>query len=94
VLAEVDDSVSAELLDHPPVGRQVVVGRRQVRVVIYGDRVLPEPPRRLDTDEDVAEAKPATTNSPPSTYNSPGGGPQCSSTLFRRSSGSSSNHNA
>src|ERR687898_546171 len=59
MLAEVDYRVSAELLDHPPVGSEVVVGRRQVGIVVDGDRVLPEAPRRLDAHEDVSEREPS-----------------------------------
>src|SRR5215210_7568568 len=55
MFAEVDYRVSAELLDHPPVGSEVVVGRRQVGVVVDRDRVLSETPRRLDAHEDVSE---------------------------------------
>jgi hypothetical protein len=56
VLAEVDYGVGAELLDDPPVGGEVVVGRREVGVVVDRDRVLPEAPGRLDADQEVAEA--------------------------------------
>src|ERR671910_1979992 len=59
MLAEVDYRVSAELLDHPPVGSEVVVGRRQVGIVVDGDRVLPEAPWRLDAHEDVSEREPS-----------------------------------
>jgi hypothetical protein len=55
VLAEVDDGVGAELLDRPPVRREVVVRRGQVGVVVDGDGVLAKSPRRLDADEDVTE---------------------------------------
>jgi hypothetical protein len=34
------------------------VSRRQIWVMVDGDRILPEPPRRLDADEDVTEAEP------------------------------------
>ena len=39
VLADVHDRVRGELLAQPVVGGQVVVGRRQVRVVVDRDRV-------------------------------------------------------
>ncbi len=55
VFAQVHDRVRAELLVQPAVGGQVVVGRRQVRIVVDRHRVLPEPPRRLDHEQDVAE---------------------------------------
>src|SRR5215203_6525943 len=57
VFAEVDYGVGAELLDDPPVGSEVVVRRREVRVVVDGDGVLPEPSGRLDADEDVPEGE-------------------------------------
>ncbi len=56
MLAEVDDGVGAELLDKPPVGGEIVVGGREVGVVVDRDGVLPEPPRRLYPHEDVPEA--------------------------------------
>ena len=57
VFAEVYYGVGAELLDDPPVDGEVVVRRREVGVVVDGDRVLPEPPGRLDADEDVPEGE-------------------------------------
>ena len=39
----------------PPVGGQVVMARGQIRIVIDRDRVLPEAPRRLDHQRDVAQ---------------------------------------
>ena len=55
VLAEVDDRVGAEARAQPVVGGQVVVRGRERRVVVNGHRVLAEPARGLDGDEDVAE---------------------------------------
>src|SRR5215210_8992407 len=57
MLAEVDYRVSTELLDHPPVGGEVVVRRREIGVVVDRDRVLPESPRRLNAHEDVSESE-------------------------------------
>ena len=94
MLAEVDYRVGTELLDHPPVGSEVVVRRREVGVVVDRDRILPEPPRRLDAHEDVSEREPRYDELSPSTYRSPGGFPQCSSTSLRSSSGSRANHSA
>ena len=54
VLAEVHDGVGAEPVVQPVVGGQVVVARRQVRVVVDGDRVLAESARRLHHQHDVA----------------------------------------
>ncbi len=54
VLAEVHDRVGAEAGVEPVVGGQVVVAGRQVGVVVDRDRVLAEPPRRLDHQHDVA----------------------------------------
>ena len=56
VLAEVHDRVGAEPVAsrEPAVGGQVVVARRQVRVVVDRDRVLAEPARRLHHQHDVA----------------------------------------
>jgi hypothetical protein len=62
VLAEVDHRVGAETAvvgagGDPAVGGQVVVRGRQVRVVVDRDRVLAEAARRLDEDQQVAEAQ-------------------------------------
>ena len=57
VLAEVDNGVRAEAVFQPAVGGQVVVGGRQVGVVVDRDRVLPEAARRLDQDDDVARSQ-------------------------------------
>ena len=54
VLAEVHDGVRAETRVQPAVGRQVVMARRQIRVVVDRDGVLAEPARRLDQQHDVA----------------------------------------
>src|SRR4028119_1113460 len=54
-----DDGVGAELLYKPPVRGEVVVGRREVGVVVDGYGVLPEAPRRLDADEHVPESQPS-----------------------------------
>ena len=58
VLAEVDDGVGAVAVLQPAVEREVVVGRRQVGVVIGADRVGAEPAGRLDGDHGVAEVEP------------------------------------
>ncbi len=62
VLAEVDHRVRAEPAlggggRDPAVRGQVVVGRRQVRVVVDRDRVLAEAARGLDDDQQVAVAQ-------------------------------------
>ena len=57
VLAQVDDGISAELRGQPAVRGQVMVRRRQVGVVVDGDRVLAEPARRLDHQHHVAESQ-------------------------------------
>jgi hypothetical protein len=67
VLAEVDDGVGAELLDQPPVGGEVVVGRREVGVVVDGYGVLPKPLGGCMPTKTFPKERPATTNSPPST---------------------------
>ena len=55
VLAEVHDGVGAETwLREPAVGGQVVMARRQVGVVVDGDRVLAEAARRLHHQHHVA----------------------------------------
>ncbi len=54
VLAEVDDGVGAEAVLQPAVRGQVVVARRQLRVVVDRHRVLAEAARRLDQQHDVA----------------------------------------
>ena len=57
VLAQMHDGVGTELVRQPPVGREVMVARRQGRVVVDRDRVLAEAARRLDRQHDVAEAQ-------------------------------------
>ena len=54
MLADMDDRVRAELLLDPPIGREVVMGQRQVGVVIDRDGVLPEATRRLHEEHDIA----------------------------------------
>ena len=54
VLAQVNDGVRTESGFQPPVGGQVVVAGRQVRVVVDGDRVLAETPRRLHNQHQIA----------------------------------------
>ena len=86
VLAEVHDGVrrrSPSSRAQPAVGGQVVVARRQVRVVVDRDRVLAEAARRLDQEDDVAgpqrgEHDLAVGVVRRSTNSSPGAGPQCS----------------
>lgn len=58
VLAQVDHGVGAEAAvlragRDPAVGREVVVRRRQIGVVVDRDRVLAEAARRLDEDQQV-----------------------------------------
>ena len=55
VLAQVHDGVDGA--GEPPVRGEVVVRRRQVGVVVDGDRVLAEPARRLDHQHHVAESQ-------------------------------------
>ncbi len=55
VLAHVHEGVGAEAVLQPAVGRQVVMRRRHVRVVVDRDRVLAEAARRLDHHHDVPE---------------------------------------
>ena len=57
VLADVHDRVRGELLPQPVVGGQVVVARRQVRVVVDRDRVGAEAARRLHHHHHVARAQ-------------------------------------
>nr|BFE68960.1 hypothetical protein GCM10020092_022610 [Actinoplanes digitatis] len=57
VLADVHDRVRAEAVGQPPVRGQIVVARRQVGVVIDGDRVGAEAARRLHHDDDVLPAQ-------------------------------------
>ncbi len=54
VLAEVHDGVRTEIGADPVVGGQIVVARRQVGVMVDGDRFLAESPRRLDDQHHVA----------------------------------------
>ena len=53
VLAHVHHRMRTEAVPQPEVGGQVVVAGRQIGVVVDGDRVLPEPTRRLHQDHDV-----------------------------------------
>ena len=55
VLARVHDGVGAPYLVEPPVEAQVVVGRRQVRRVVHGHRLLAEAPGRLHGHQHPAE---------------------------------------
>lgn len=62
MLAEVDHRVGAESAlrprgGDPAVGGQVVVGGRQIGVVVDRDRVLTEAARRLDEDEQITETE-------------------------------------
>ena len=62
MLAQVHDRVGAEAAlalrrGEPAVGAEVVVRRRQVRVVVDRDRVLAEAARRLHDQHDVAAAQ-------------------------------------
>ena len=57
VLAEVHNRVRAENGADPVVGGQIVVAGWQVGVVVDGDRVLAESPRRLDHQHHVAGLK-------------------------------------
>ena len=73
-----------------------MVRRRQVRVVIDRDRVLAEPARGLDQDDDVAGLQGgqhdlAAGSGCRSTNSSPGAGPQVSVTASFSSAGSVSN---
>lgn len=98
VLAEVDHRVGAEAAvvgtgGDPAVGGQVVVGGREVRVVVDRDRVLAEAARRLDEDQQVAEAEGreddvALRVGTAVDEHFAGRRPQCSSTAVRSSSGS------
>ncbi len=54
VLAEVHDRVGAETLVQPVVCGQIVMARRQIRVVVDGDGVLTEAARRLHHQHDIA----------------------------------------
>ena len=54
VLAEVHHRVSAEAVLQPSIGREVVMARRQIGVVVDRHRVLAESARRLDHQHDVA----------------------------------------
>ena len=55
VLAQVHDRVGAPDGVEPAVAGEVVVGRREPRVVVDADRVLPVAARRLDGEQRVAE---------------------------------------
>ena len=62
VLAEVHNGVGAEsavvrCCSDPAVGREVVVARRQIRVVVDRDGLFTESPRRLDHEDDVVESQ-------------------------------------
>ena len=53
MLADVNHRMRAEFVGQPAVRRQVVVARRQVRVVVDRDRVLAEATRRLNHHHNV-----------------------------------------
>ncbi len=57
VLADVHQRVRAEAVGQPAVGGQVVVGRRELGVVVDRHRVLTEAAGRLDQQDDVARLK-------------------------------------
>ena len=48
------DGVRTELLLQPAVGGQIVVGGRQIGVMVDGDRILPETAGRLHEDHNVS----------------------------------------
>ena len=55
VLAEVHDGIRAEIGGHPAVGGQIVVARRQVGIMVDGDRAFsPNPARRLHHQHHIA----------------------------------------
>ena len=86
VLADVHDRVGAEPAlglrrGEPAVGGQVVVRRRQVRVVVDRDRVLAEAARRLHHQHDVPAAHGGDDDVAARRRTArPGAAPQCSST--------------
>ena len=55
MLAEVHDRVRAPGRVEEAVAGEVVVGRRQLGVVVDADRILAVAARRLDRDQHVAE---------------------------------------
>ena len=67
VLAEVDDGVRAPARLDPAVAGEVVVGRRQLGIVVDADRILAVAARRLDRHDDVPELQAGHTRSSPST---------------------------
>ena len=92
VLAHVHDGVRAEALLQPAVGGQVVVARRQLRVVVDRDGFSPNPRGGWTSSTTLPARSAASTMSPSaladrSTYSSPGGGPQAFSIAARSSAG-------
>jgi len=66
VLAEVDDRVRAPRRVDPAVAGEVVVGRRQLRVVVDADRILAVAARGWIATTTLPSSKPAMTKSLPS----------------------------
>lgn len=96
VLAEVHDGVRAEPGIQPVVGSKVVMAGRQVRVVVDGDRVVPETPGRLDHQHQVARLHCGDDDFAVGIVRAvheqlPGGGPQCRVTASVSSAGKVAN---
>ena len=95
MLAHVDDGVRAELVLQPAVDGEVVVGGREVGIVVDRDRVLPEAAGRLDEDDDVAGLQGGGDDLAVgrrvavSTNSSPGAAPQAAVTASVSSAGRS-----
>src|SRR5262245_65692577 len=67
------DSVSLETMTQPVIRAQVVMGGHEVRCVVDGNGIVPKPPWRLNTDEDVAEPQPGNSNRSVVAVHGPGG---------------------
>src|SRR5712692_8002650 len=69
----VHQGVSLEDVTYPVVRAQVMMGGDEVRSVVDRNGILPKPPWRLNTDEDVAKPQPGNGNRPVVAVHSPGG---------------------
>ena len=58
VLSDVHDGIRTPALVEPTVETKVVVGRGKIGRVVYGDRILPEAPGRLDRHQHAAQVDP------------------------------------
>ena len=67
------DSVSLEDPTQPVIRAQVMMGWYKVRRVVDRNGVVPKPPWRLNTNEDIAKPQPGNSNRAVVAVHSPGG---------------------